>query len=95
MIKNNYFYINNLKNVIFLGVLNDEKKFIEINKKFSINTEIITSPDQKKAFSKNTNIKVFDKIDDKFINYIKNKYNIEQTLFLAISCRWIFSKKNY
>ena len=73
MISNGNFYITNLKNVVFLGSLIKEKEFIQINKKLSISTEIITSPDQAKSLDKNLKFKVTEKIDEKIKNYLKKK----------------------
>ena len=74
MIKNSEFYIKNLKNIIFLGSLVIDEKFLEINKKYSLNTEIISSPDQSKKSSKK-NVKIFEKLDKKFEEYILDKSN--------------------
>ena len=91
MIKNSEFYIKNLKNIIFLGSLVIDEKFLEINKKYSLNTEIISSPDQSKKSSKK-NVKIFEKLDKKFEEYILDKYNIDETLFISIASRWIINK---
>ena len=32
-------------------------------------------------------------INRKFKNFIKNKFNISQTLFISVGCRWIFKKE--
>jgi len=69
MISNGNFLISNLKNVVFFGSLIKEKEFIEINKKLSISTEIITSPDQSSRMDKNLKYKVTEKIDKKLKNY--------------------------
>ena len=90
MIKNSEFYIKNLKNIIFLGSLVIDEKFLEINKKLSLNTEIISSPDQSKKSKKN--VKIFEKLDKKFEEYILDKYNIDETLFISIASRWIINK---
>ena len=63
-----------------------------INLKLKIKDIIITSSDQRKYF-KRKNVFVFDRIDRKFKNFIKNKFNISQTLFISIGCRWIFKKE--
>ena len=48
MIKENSFYIKQLKNVVFLGYSDLLGKFIDINNNLKINTFVITSPDQNK-----------------------------------------------
>ncbi len=93
MIQNGNFFIKNLKNVVFLGSLIKDEEFIKINKKLSLNSEIITSPDQAKLIDKNIKFKITKKFDKKIKNYIKSKYRIEETLFLSIASRWIFSKE--
>ena len=93
MISNGNFIIRNLKNVVFLGSLIKEKEFIKINKKLSISTEIITSPDQSSSRDKNLNYKVTEKFDKEIKNYLKKKYNFDETLFLSMAARWIFSKE--
>ena len=65
MIKNNNFFIDNLKTVVFLGQSNVFSKLIEINKSLKLNTLIITSSDQSKIIDKKINYKVFDKLDNK------------------------------
>ena len=92
MIKNSEFFLNNLKNIVFLGSLVIDDKFLEINKKYSLNTEIITSPDQKNNNQKK-NVKVFEKLDKSFEKYISKKFNVKETLFISIASRWIISKK--
>ena len=52
MIKNNNFFIDNLKTVVFLGQSNVFSKLIEINKSLKLNTLIITSSDQSKIIDK-------------------------------------------
>ena len=93
MISHGKFYIPNLKNVIFFGSLIKEKEFIEINKKLSVSTEIITSPDQSRSIDKNLKIIITEKIDKKIKNYLK-KNMILRRLFLY---RWhldgFFQKK--
>ena len=93
MIKNSEFFFKKLKNIVFLGNLeNNDQKFIQINKKYSLNTEIITSPDQEKK-SKKRKYKIFNNLDKKFEKYILSKYNIDETLFISIASRWIVKNK--
>jgi len=89
----NNFYIPNLKNIVFLGYSKALAQMQSINLNLKIKDIIVTSSDQKKYFKKEKNIFVFDRIDSKFKNFIRNKFNISQTLFISIGCRWIFKKE--
>ena len=60
MIKDNNFFIENLKTVVFFGQSNIFSKLIEINKSLKLNTLIITSSDQSKMIDKKINYKIFD-----------------------------------
>ena len=88
--QNNYFQIKDLKNVIFFGTSKIFEKFIKINNKFNLNTEIITSKDQSKNINKDIKFKIVNKIDTKFKNYILKKYSPKNTLFFSLGSRWIF-----
>ncbi len=57
MIKNNQFFIKNLKSISFFGESAVFNELIKINEKFNIKTEIITSPDQSKNIKKILNQK--------------------------------------
>ena len=95
MIKNSQFFFKKLKNIIFLGSLqNKDEIFLKINDKFSLNTEIISSPDQAKG-AKKRNTKIFRNLDKKFENYILSNYKLEETLFISIASRWIIKKNSY
>ncbi len=89
----NKFTIPNLKNIVFLGYSKVFGQMQNINSQLKIKDIIITSSDQKKYFTKEKNVFIFDKIDNKFKNFIKNKFNISETLFVSIGCRWIFKKE--
>ena len=80
MIKNNFFFIKNLKNVVFIGENDILGKLIEITKKNSLNFDVITSPDQSKFIDKKIKFKVFQKLDRGFQDYIKKRYKIEETM---------------
>ena len=54
MIKNNKFYINNLRDIIILGESQRSKELISINKRLNLNTTIITSSHQSKLIDKST-----------------------------------------
>jgi methionyl-tRNA formyltransferase len=92
MIKNNYFFIPKLKNVVIIGY---HIKLIEINKFLKnkkINHIIITSKDQSKSI-KGIKFNIFNKIDDKFKNFILKKYKIDETLFISLGSRIIFKEE--
>lgn len=96
MILNNKFYINNLKTVVIFGATPNYKDLLEINRKFNLDTILITSSYQKNTFYKDVrkNIKLIicDKIDNKFKKKISNVCKIENTLFLVVSAMNIFNK---
>ena len=93
MKKKNFYQLKNLKNVVFLGYSEIFEELVNINNKLKIKSEIITSKSFKKKLNKKFHFKIFDKIDDNFLKYIEQKYNITNTLFLSFGARWIFSKK--
>ena len=74
MIKNNNFYIENLNSVVFLGQSDIFSKLIEINNSLKLNTLIITSSHQSKLIGKKIDYKIFDKLDNKFKDFINKKY---------------------
>jgi len=92
MIKNNKFYLKNLKHVVFLGESKIFKELLEINELCKINTFIITSTDQSKNISKDVKTNTFDNINDDFKKFIKKKCNINETLFISLGARYIFKK---
>ena len=92
--KNNCFYVSGLKNIVLLGQAQCFHKFQEINKKLKLKDIIITCSDQKKFFNKEKNVFIFDQLDNKFKNFIKKKFELSQTLFVSIGCRWIFSNSD-
>lgn len=93
MIKNkSHFKIDNLKNIVLLGGCNFLNDIISINKKLNLKTEIISCSHQIKEFNLNKKIKKFDKLNDKFKNYLLVKYDFKNTLFISIGARWIFNK---
>ena len=53
MLKDNKFFIDKLKNVVFIGNSGALKSLIEITKKNSLNYDVITSPDQSKSIENN------------------------------------------
>jgi methionyl-tRNA formyltransferase len=92
MISKNKFFINNIRDVIFLGQHENLKDLIEINKSLKIKTTIITTIAQKKKIDKKIDFQVFNKIDEKFKKFIKSKFSIEKTLFISIAARYIFKE---
>lgn len=95
MIKENYFYIDKIKKILFLGYTDILGELFEINNKLGIKSYVVTSTDQNKKI-KNQNIiantKTFNKLDPQFRSYIKKNFEIENTLFISLSARWIFKK---
>lgn len=96
MILNNKFYIEQLKSVVFLGQSDFFKKLIIINKKYNLNTHIITSSHQSKLLKKDKilNYKIFDKLDLEFENFIKKNTTVKNTIFISLGARYIFKKQN-
>lgn len=92
MIKNNKFLIKNLKSVVFIGQTDVFPKLIKINKSLKLNTLIITSSDQSKLIDKKIRYKVFNKLDNKFKNYLKKSTKFENTIFISLGARNIFKK---
>ncbi len=93
MIKDNKFYIHNIKDVVFLGFTDKFEELIKINKKLKLKTSIITGSDQYKNIKFKFPVKVFNKIDSKFESYIKKEFDVEKTLFVNIGGRWIYTEK--
>ena len=73
MIKENSFYIKQLKNVVFLGYSDLLSKFIDINNNLKINTFVITSPDQNKKLDKIKKKKVFKNLNSFFFEVLLRK----------------------
>lgn len=93
MIKNNFFVLKNLKNVVFIGEHENLKELVKINNENKLKSIIVTSPVQKKKIQKSLNFKVFTKLDNKFVTYINELVDVNKTLFVSIKSRWIFKKK--
>lgn len=92
MIENNKFYLDNLKNIIFFGYSEKFKELININKRFNLNSFIITDSDQAKRITKKLKFKKINKLDEKFKLYIKKNFEIKKTLFVSLGARFIFKK---
>jgi len=94
MIKNGKFSVKNLKYIVLFGYQKTFNEMIDFNNDLNIKTYIVTSPDQKKKFSKNFKINSFKKLDNNFKKFIKKKVNLNETLFISIGSRWIFPKSD-
>lgn len=94
MIKNNYFFLNNLNNVVIIGETPIIKKIIKINNEINIRTILITSEDQSKNIDNSVKFKVFNKLNLNFKNFIKKEVQIDKTLFVSLGSRFIFKKKD-
>jgi len=92
MIKNNKFYINNLRDIIILGESQRLEELISINKHLNLNTTIITSSHQSKFIDKKIKYKIFDNLDEDFKKFVKKNFKIENTLFISLGARYIFKK---
>jgi len=92
MIKNNKFFIEQLRSVCFFGQSDSLSDLIKINDSFNIKSLIITSSHQSKKVSKNVKANIFNKIDNACIKLIKNKCDIQKTLFVSLGARYIFKK---
>jgi methionyl-tRNA formyltransferase len=90
----NIFKIKNLKNVVFLGANESLPQMIEINKKLNLKSFIITSKDQKKLISSKLKYFIFPSINLSFKNFILKNMKIENSIFISLSSRWIFTKKD-
>ena len=92
MIKNNNFYLNEIKTVVFIGYSPIFDELIKINDKKKIETIIITSSDQAKNISKKIKFHIFDEINEKFKKFINKNTQPEKTLFFSVGARIIFNK---
>ena len=82
------------KNIFFLGAHHNFNKLKEINESLDLNTFIVTTSNQVSQNKLNRKIvNIFDKLDDKFLMFVKKKVNINETIFISLGARWIFNKK--
>ena len=81
-----------IKKIIFFGYSPIIEELVNQNKKYKLETIIITSKDQLKNFKKKKYIKVFDQINRKLINYIKNINIKNDVFFISLGSRLIFDK---
>lgn len=91
MIKNNQFFLKNFSNIVFFGSISEN--LVLINKKFNINTTVITSFDQSKLMNKkNINYIIFNNINTSCLKFLKLNFNFNKTLFIGASSRSLFKK---
>ena len=93
MIKNNSFYLENLKSIVILGGSPLFSKIQNINKRNNIETLLVSSPDQVKEID-SKNILVSNNFDTKIKNKISSLIDIKNTLFISLGARWIFKKND-
>lgn len=89
----NKFYIENLKYVVLIGQSKSFSEIIKVNNSINLKTLIITSSDQSKLIDKKIDYKIFDKLEKSFEDYIKKNVKINNTIFISLSARNIFTKK--
>ena len=95
MIKSNIFYINNLKNIVFIGEHGSLGELIKINKSLKLNSKIVTSKDQALSLkNQKLEFKIFNTLNESFKKFVKKDFKIDETLFLSVRSRWIFKKKD-
>lgn len=95
MIKNNKFYINNLKTVVIFGYSNKLKEILTINKKLNLKTLIITDPHQSKFIpKKEIDYSIFKNFNNRCKNFILKNTNINQTIFIVLGARYIFTENS-
>ena len=93
MINNNNFFIENLNSVVFLGGGGHIfSELIEVNNSLKLDTLIITSSHQSKLIDKKIDYKIFDKLDDKFKDFIDKNIKVKNTIFVSLGARYIFKK---
>lgn len=89
MIKNNQFYLDQIKDIFFIGSNNNFEKLISLNKKFNLNSFILTHNPNFKSI-KNTIFFPYQKFTTEIKNQILEKSNPNNTLYISLSSRWIF-----
>lgn len=90
----NYFSISKIKQVVILGGANYFDEVCDINQKLKLRTFIITCSDQNKEFKFKKNVKIFDKLNNDFKDYVKKISKPENTIFISLGSRWIFKKES-
>ncbi len=94
MIKDNFFYLDKVKTVVFIGFSPIFDKLIKINSDNKIKSIIVTSSSQSKKINNKIKFKIFDKFDNRFINFIKKNTDSKETLFFSVGSRIIFNKES-
>ena len=92
MIKDNLFFLPNIKNIIIFGYSDQIDEINKINNKFNIKTNLIISSEQSKNKKIKINYKIFDYFDKRLKDFIKTNFDINSTLFISLGCRYIFNK---
>ena len=93
MIKNNFFYVENLENVVFLGYIDIIEKLYRENKKLKLNSYLISTKDQIKSKKINVKHEISYNFNSKIRSNLKKKFDIKKTLFISFGCRYIFKKE--
>ena len=90
--KNNFSF-KKLKNIVFIVYSDLIEELLKISKLYGLKTLIITSSDQAKKYNKNIQYKILDKQDLNFKKYVLKNVKVEETLFVSLGSRIIFSKE--
>ena len=94
MIINNSFSVNNLSYVVIIGETPLIQQIIDINKKLKLKTILITSLDQSKIINNKIKYKIINRFNNDFKKFVKEKVEIEKTLFVSLGSRIVFKKKD-
>ena len=92
MIKDNLFYFKEIKNVVIFGFSQQINEIKNINDKYKIKTQLITTPHQIKNKKVNIDYKIYNNLDKNLKNYISKNFDIDSSLFISLGCRYIFKK---
>ena len=92
MKKHNEFFINDLKSIFFIGHNDNFDELTKINNLLKLKTFIISH--NKKIKTKNINYYSNQNIGSDFKKIINSKCDPNKTLFISLSSRWIFKKKD-
>ena len=93
MIKNNFFVLKNLKNVVFIGEHESLKELVKINNENKLKSIIVTSPVQKKKFKKVLISKFLQSWIISSLLILMNWLMLIKLYLFSIKSRWIFKKK--
>ena len=92
MIKNNKFYINDLKTVVVMGYRDYLEELIIINNNLKLKTIVITSDHQAKKIDKKINFHIYNNVNDEFKKFIVENTKIDNCIFISLDARYIFKK---